>query len=343
MVEVPPLGFAWIPARGNATAPKPRLRTAEGLIVRNEYLEAEIDPATGGLKVVRDIRTRVPRVGQMLAYNPGSRCEASEIKVTQSGPALGEIVSEGVLLDAQNQVLANFRQRFRAWVGRPLLDIRVEIDPVHRPTGYPWHAYYAARFAWRDDRATFFRGSNGVPIGHARTPGRMSPDYRRGAGRPASTAVLPGGLPFHQRQGTRMLDVILVPEGEEGRVFDLGVGSTATIRPRAAQGYTSPAVVVPTAKGPPHVGPSGWLFHLDAGNLLLTALRPCGEGRAVVGRFTETFAVEPGTAELRCFRDPVRAMLLDAEGASAFGLTATGDAVRFDYAAGDLPRRPDRF
>jgi len=35
---------------------------------------------------------------------------------------------------------------------------------------------------------------------------------------------------------------------------------------------------VPTSKGPPHIGATGWLFHLDAPNVLLTSLRPALDG-----------------------------------------------------------------
>ena len=92
--------------------------------------------------------------------------------------------------------------------------------PKHQPTGYPWHAYYGARFGWRDDRAALFRGVNGANVQTAYTR-PVSPDYlevRLGAER---TFLFTGGLPFLQRHGTRMADVILVPEGEQGRRFEL--------------------------------------------------------------------------------------------------------------------------
>src|SRR5439155_20456217 len=126
-------------------APAPRLRLADGNWVRNEFFEAEVDPTTGGLRALRDHRTRVNRIGQQLVYNPGSTMRLNDMKITSAGPALGEIVSEGALLDEQAKVLATFRQRFRAWLGRPLLEMRVEIYPEHLPEGYPWHAYYGAR------------------------------------------------------------------------------------------------------------------------------------------------------------------------------------------------------
>jgi hypothetical protein len=74
VVEVPALGFAWFPRRptSNTSPPRARVKTAEGNLVRNEYFEAEIDPATGGLRFLRDLRFRSKRLGQQLVYNPGS-------------------------------------------------------------------------------------------------------------------------------------------------------------------------------------------------------------------------------------------------------------------------------
>src|SRR4029077_17460652 len=72
----------------------------------------------------------------------------------------------------------------------------------------------------------------------------------------------------------RMLDIILQPEGEQATTFDLGIALDRDMPMQTALGFASPVAMVPTTKGPPHVGASGWLFHLDAPNLLLTRLMP---------------------------------------------------------------------
>ena len=156
VVEVPALGFAWFPREGPpGPTPSPgRLRMADERCVRNEYFEAEIDPATGGLRAIRDPRMRGNRLGQQMVFNPGSAAYVQEIRVTSTGPALGEIISEGVLIDAKEEVLGAFRQRFRAWAGRPLLEMRIDLKLTQPAKGYPWHAYYGARFAWRDEQAS---------------------------------------------------------------------------------------------------------------------------------------------------------------------------------------------
>src|SRR5207248_5814247 len=105
-----------------------------------------------------------------------------------------------------------------AWIGRPVLDLHIEIEPVAPPQGYPWHSYYGARFAWREERSVLLRGSNGSP--HPTThPRPETPDFLELRSGQQNTVILPGGLPFHQRQGTRMLDVMLICEGETARTF----------------------------------------------------------------------------------------------------------------------------
>ncbi len=341
VVEVPPLGFAWLPRSGKPGTPPPkaRLRLAEDNIVRNEFFEAEIDSATGGLRAIRDLRTRFPRVAQQLVYNPGSKMEGRSLKVTANGSALGEIVTEGAILDDNNQVLAMFRQRFRAWLSRPMLDVRIEIVPVQAPSGYPWHAYYGARFAWRDENAGLMRGVNGVSnqTNHNRP---LTPDFLEIRSGRQNTLIFPGGLPFHQRHGARMVDVILLVEGETNRAFDIGLALDRENYVQTALGFISPVAIVPTAKGPPHIGPSGWLFHIDAPNLIMTGFKPIESAdgvRRLRANFIETTGYG-GSAEVRCVRNPLSAYLLDGEGTPSTELPVTGDAVRLDFSANDLLR-----
>lgn len=340
VVEVPPLGFAWVPRGGNAAPPKPRIKLADGLTVRNEFIECDIDATTGGIRSFRDLRTRATRFGQQLVFNPGSKMVARDIRITNSGAALGEIVTTGDLISERDEVLASFTQRVRAWLGRPVLELRIELDVRHQPSGYPWHAFYGARFGWRDDRAVLFRGVNGAntQTGYTRP---VSPDYleiRLGAER---SFLFTGGLPFVQRHGSRMADVILAPEGEQARVFDLLLATDREWPMQTAQGWVSPTPVVLTDKGPPAVGTSGWLSHVDMPSLLMLSLRPCaaGEGatRAVAGTFIETAGFS-GAADLRFARDPNSAALVDAAGNVLQSLTLNGDAVPLEYSAGETFR-----
>jgi hypothetical protein len=339
VVEVPALGFTWLSRTGepgaSATASRRPLKLADQQTLRNESLEVEIDPATAGLRAIRDTRNRENRLGQQLVFQPGSRTVVKEIQVTSAGPALGEIVSTGALLDDHDSILTTFRQKFRVWLGRPLLEMRIEIYPEHQPQGYPWHAYYGARFAWRDERATLVRGvlGQGSVTTHTRP---TTPDFLELRSGPLRTQLLPGGLPFHQRHGSRMLDVILVPPGETAKAFDLALSLDREQPMQTAWGLTSPVLAVPVEKGPPHIGSTGWLFHLDAPNLLMTSLTAePDEAAVVVARMLELSGFA-GAAELRCPRDPKEAALVDALGETQQTLGPSGDGVPFDYGAHDL-------
>lgn len=351
VVEVPALGFAWIPREGPpGTAPmaaRMRLGDPQTLTIRNEFFEVEVDPATGGLRAIRDHKTRLNRLGQRLVFNPGSNMAANTVKVTKTGPALAEIVSEGALLGEQAQTLATFRQRFRVWLGRPLLEMRIDIQPQQPPAGYPWHAYFGSRFAWRDERATMLRGLGGAS--HLTTHTRpQTPDFIELRLGRQSTVIFPGGLPFHQRHEGRMLDVILITEGERATTFDLGIALDREAPMLTAQGFVSPVAMVPTTKGPPHVGESGWLFHLDVPNLLLTRMVPGAleattdeaetksEPRdAVTARLLECGG-HSGQAEFRCVRNPKRAVVLDGRGQFLLEAHPSGDAVLLEVTPNDL-------
>jgi hypothetical protein len=337
VVEVPGLGFAWVPRSGpaRATMPPSRMRLADERSVRNEFFEATVDPATGGLISIRDHRTRTNRLSQQLVYNPGSIMRGRRVTVTSVGAALGELVSEGVLVNEHGTELAEFRQRFRAWLGRPILEMRIEITPLHEPVGYPWHSYFACRFAWRDERARLLRGVNGTSYVTSQTRPETL-DYLELRDGQESTAIFPCGLPFHQRHGSRMIDVILIPEGETSRVFDLSIGLNREYPMQTALGLTTPIPVVSTEKGPPHIGASGWLFHLDAPNLLLSSIRPMPDGAdGIVARLLECTG-HSGQAELRCVRNPKRAVLLDAGGNFLADASTVGDAVTFEAGANEL-------
>jgi hypothetical protein len=350
VAEVPALGFCWLPREGppgtQAMPARLRLGDQATLTIRNEFLEAEVDSTTGGLRAIRDLRTRANRLGQQLVFNPGSRMVPREIKVT-SGPALGEIVSTGTLVGEQDQVLAKYRQRLRLWLGRPLLEMRIELEPQQPPAGYPWHAYYGARFAWRDEREPLVRGVAGT--GHVtQHPRPQTPDYLEIRQPPRNnTVIFPGGLPFHHKQAGRMVDVILITEGEKATTFELGLALDREVPMQTALGFASPLAIVPTTKGPPHIGASGWLFHIDASNLLLTRLvpgaleirpgvdPPPNPRDAITARFLEC-AGYSGLAEFRCVRDPKRAVVLNAAGQYLLEPNLSGDIVHLEVSPNDL-------
>ena len=144
-----------------------------------------------------------------------------------------------------------------------MLELRIELEVKHQPTGYPWHAFYGARFGWRDERAVLFRGVNGsnAQTGYTRP---VSPDYlevRLGAER---SFLFTGGLPFVQRHGNRMADVILIPEGEQSRSFRPAARdrSRRADANRARGGYPRRPWWRPGRARRTSVAPAGWAMSI---------------------------------------------------------------------------------
>jgi hypothetical protein len=130
--------------------------------------------------------------------------------------------------------------------------------------------------------------------------------------------------------------VILAPEGETTQTFDLAIGLDREHPALTALSLSTPVPVVPTAKGPPHVGAVGWLFHLDALNLLMTHLKPLPDGGDGVTLRVLEASTHGGAAEFRCVRDPKRAMLTDGRGNTTYEAGVSGDAVTFEVGPSDL-------
>ena len=133
-----------------------------------------------------------------------------------------------------------------------------------------------------------------------------------------------------------MLDVILVAEGETAQVFNLAIGIDREYPMQTALGLATPVPVVPTDKGPPAGASAGWLFHLDAPNLLLTRMWPAASGaHAVHARLLEC-GLQGGQAEFRCVRKPKRAALVDSQGATVLEPNIRDDACLLDISTGEL-------
>ena len=210
--------------------------------LRNEFFEVSIDPVTGVLKSLSDYRGRRGRLSQQLAFRiPGGRGQpgdtwrdpdesaqysvmaADEVRLVTSNAARGEVFVRGRLLDREGQLLANYAQTFQVWRGVRVLQLDIELEPIVEPTSDAWNSYFACRFAWADDSASLFASVNQTrqPVHKQRLEAPLYVDVETEAAR---TTILTGGLPFHRRVGSRMLDTLLVVRGEQERRFRLGVG-----------------------------------------------------------------------------------------------------------------------
>jgi alpha-mannosidase len=359
VVDLPAFGFAWVPKEPNLEVPPatPGGLSARGRALKNEAIELEVDQATGGIRGVMAIGEVTSRLGQQLVMTglegSGGKVAQSQMKgerfdVDYAGPALVQATAAGRLVDPQSgSTLARFSQRYRLWTGRPILEIDVtlsDLDGAWRERAIqsdPWSHYLACRWAWPDPtsmlRRTVFLAPEMTEIDRPETPHAIDISTRR-----QRTALLFGGLPYHQKHGGRMLDTLLIAGDETERSFHLGVVLDLEHPFQAALDRITPAPVVESDAGPPAPGMRGWLMHLDHKSVAVThaGFAPTtGEGRGwgLIIHLLETSG-QSARVRLRFFRNPSWARQIDFHGEMVIDLSTDGDAVSIDLTPNELAR-----
>ncbi len=318
IVDVPPMGFAWIDRESNgkkAWSRDPVL--VDESTLRNEFVEALISPKTGAMLSLVETGKRTNRLSQQLSLrSPGktplegdshqarrdepvySRMIGDSLEVTESTPLVGAITTKGRLVDEEGKDLARFVQRYRLTRGSRVVEVRITLEPIAPLTTDAWNHYYCARFAWNQEAADISRGVHGTKQ-LTRSKRFESPQYIEIGDVATKSTIFTGGLAFHQRFGTRMLDTLLVVKGETQTEFRLGMGLDVVYPTHEAVNFQSPICVAPEFTPPPSGATSGWLFHVDARNVLITAIEPILEGKLCVGakiRLLETLGRAAETA-----------------------------------------------
>lgn len=383
-VKLPPSGFVWIPSSTDKVKYISGRRTpplAEENLLQNEFFEVHINEQTGGISRIKEYGRHPNRLSQQLAFRfPRERTflvqtedsqreeqsyysemQCESLEVTCNGPALGEIVTTGRLVDQQNNAtLATFRQTYRIWRSRPVVEVEIELDNVTIPEGDPWTNYIASRFAWNDSTASLTRS---IQQGAYGVKGERfeSLHYLEIASDNQRTTILNPSSPFYRKTGTRILDNPLIVAGETAHRFRFSVAVDADYPMQAALDAMVPPAVVPTTSAPASNGTSGWFFHLNAKNVQILRVMgaapeppqnlepwelhdyeqlPPGDGFAV--RLLETEG-RHRQVKLRCFKTPTRARQRDFHGKTLTDLTIVDDCVIIDLTAYEIADLEIRF
>jgi alpha-mannosidase len=225
---------------------------------------------------------------------------------------LGEMTSRGRLLDRQGKPLAGFRQVTRLRRGSRVLELEIELDPQQEPQAEPWNSYYANRIAWQDEASDLYQTVNGFRY---KTDGKRleAPQFLEVESEKNRTTLFCGGLPFHRRQGMRMLDTLLIVRGERARQFRLGIGVDVPYPIHEAQHFLTDPLVERLEGRQPSGAASAWLFHLDAKTVSVTFWQPLQEEGTIVG-FRARLLESRGRsvrAKLSAFREVASARLRD--------------------------------
>ena len=123
--------------------------------------------------------------------------------------------------------------------------------------------------------------------------------------------------------------------GERARQFRLGIGIDLSHPAPESLSLLAPSTVVPGSAQPPKPSPSGWLFHLDAKNVIATHWEPLVEDQQIGGfrvRLLETTG-RPGRISISSFRPVAFARQVDFQGHSLAECEVTEDKIRFDMTA----------
>lgn len=327
IIEVPGLGYTWVPLADTANPPKfsNKFKLADENSVRNEFFEAEIDRISGGLKAFRDLKTRANRLSQQLVANLGSTMKADTIRVSSTGPLFGEIQSEGTITGTNQEVIAKFKQTIRAWLGRPMLEINIEINPTEPLRGDRWSNYIASRFAWPHDQVTMHRGHEGR-VASTHNLRMESCDFIEWKWGPRKTFLFTKGLSYFEKQGDSKIDTLLITEGENQTHFSIGLSMDRDHPFQMAMALDSPIYIQKVNKGAPPAGPTGWFFHIDAPNLVLHQISfKADESSAyLLLEETEGFATP---CDIRCVKTPKRACFLDLQNNDQGDLSIRDDSV----------------
>ena len=380
-VDLPACGYIWV-GEGTADTPPPAgPATVEDGVLRNERFEVWINETTGGIARIKEYGRKPNRLSQQLAFRfPRERTlvrqedertfeekswysemRMTTMEVTCDGPALAEVVTEGDIVDQKDETrLAGYRQTVRVRRGCPTVELEIELTPERLPEGDPWSNFYGARFAWNDSTAALSRSvQQGVqPFRGERIE---SPWFFEIASDSERTTILPHGLPFHRRTGPRMLDTILITEGENRTRFRLTIAVDSAYPMQSAADAMIPAQVIPAESGPPAAGALGWFFHIDARNVQLTRILPAVDAALTTREVWEQHDLDtppPGAGfalrlmetegrarqvRLQCFRTPSSARQRDFTGQTLSGLTIDNDAVLVDLTAWEVADIELRF
>jgi alpha-mannosidase len=369
---VPGTGFAWIPSEPPlSSSDAATAATAEDRTIRNQFVEIEIDAVSGGIRSLRDRANRLPQLAQQLVVvgaeqgiadapsgvgtgasvqSTKSEMRATSVSVLSPGPELACLEVVGQLVakpgnDMDDPPLARFRQTYRLVRGQAVVRVEVSIYDIRPgaldPRANPWQSYLASRFAWPDSRSVLSRGL-GTLAESTRSARPESPYFVEIHGRRQRVAILTGGLPFHQRVGQRMLDTLLITATEQERSFVFGIGVDLANPFLAALDLMTPVAMI-DRPGPPRNGPAGWLFHLDARNVVITSIGPLGAGRRGVRMHVFESAGRYTRAQLRCPRNIAEARLTDFLGQRLATLDTQGDTVKLDLAPREITQLEIEF
>ena len=173
--------------------------------------------------------------------------------------------------------------------------------------------YIGSRFAWDNEAAAITRSILGQAAGF-RSERFEAADYIEVADSDQRLLIIPHGRPYHRRTGGRMLDSLLLPEGETCRRFSFTLDFDAAFPLQSVHDVIQPLPSQPTSGQLPKAT-SSWILGLTAKNVQLARARiqPGTAGRSLRLLLQETEG-QAANCEIRLARPAQSASLIRADG-----------------------------
>ena len=204
--------------------------------------------------------------------------------------------------------------------------------------------YFASRFAWDNESAAITRSMLGQAAGF-RMERFEAPDYIEVADSDQRVLIIPHGRPYHRRSGPRMLDSLLLVEGESANRFEFCLDFDQPLPMRTAAEIAQPCTMTATKGRRPKSADSTWLLGLSAKNIVAARTRlfpavPAGSSgdvstaRSASPRLRLLLQESEGRPA-KCFvktaRPPVSARLVKANGDPVAELKVAAEGILIDF------------
>lgn len=355
LVKLPPGGFVWLTEASNAsTAQSPLQRIAsepplaESLTLRNRHFEVTLSGRTGGIESVAFHGKRGNRMAQQVCFRyerdqtlpddgsgevrktPYAVPRLVDHRVIESGTVFASIETTTELLSPVDQsVLAVAKQVISLDRASMRFGLRVTFENIRNNVkGNPWLTYFGCRFAWDSEVASVTRAVMGQAAGF-RSERFESPDYVEISDEQQRALICSLGRAYHRRSGPRMLDSLLIVEGEPQRSFEFVIEFDQIYPLRTAADIISPPFMHQTTGQKPSLE-SSWILGLSARNVELVRAdaRPATPEAAAELRLL-LLETEGGSGQciIRTAAKPLAAFTVSGDGRDKFALQITDQGV----------------
>ncbi len=295
LVKLPPGGFAWLSEiePGQTAHPvmepiKSEAPLAAPLILRNRHFEVSLSDRTGGITAVTWHHQRGNRLSQQCCFRyereqtlpddgNGEIRKASYAnsrlvshRVVELGMVFASVETVTELLSpVDSSVLAIVRQTTSLDRVQPRIVITLSFEGLTTNVkGNPWLSYFGCRFAWDNESAAITRAIMGQACGF-RAERFESPDYVEISDQDHRVVIGTHGRPYHRRSGPRMLDSLLIVEGETSREFQFTIDFEESFPLRTAADALTPVIIQETTATVPASAAGSWILGVSAKNVEL--------------------------------------------------------------------------